>query len=131
MARPSYSDLVALSPEELHYDRNEEGISMGLLHFGLKDTILRKMIPIGSDDQWEKCVTIVMSNYVKCLDMVVWKESIDHIPHVYSLELGHQAPLSICYLSFRNTLGDVLTVDVKTIKQWLRQNILLLTSVLL
>lgn len=93
MARPSYSDLVALSREELHCDRNEEGISMeGLLHFGSKDTILRQMIPIDSEDQWEKYVTIVMSNDVKCLDLVVQKESIDPTSHGYSLELGHQAP---------------------------------------
>jgi len=93
MAPPSFSELVAWSREELHCDANEEDIAVeGLLHFGSKNTIFKRMISIGRKDQWKKYVTLVMSNDIKCLDLFVRKVSIDPTPHGYSPELGNPAP---------------------------------------
>jgi hypothetical protein len=65
MVQPSFTELVAWSWEELRCDANKEGIAVeGLLHFSLKDTILRQMISIGPEDQWENYVTLVMGNDV-------------------------------------------------------------------
>ena len=75
--RPSFSELVARAREELHCHANEESITVeGLLHFGSKDTILRRFILIGCEDEWDKYVKLVMRNELKCLDLVVRKVSI-------------------------------------------------------
>lgn len=91
--RSSLSELVARSREKLHWDANEEGIVVeGLLHFGLKETILRQMFSICCEDEWEDYVTLVMSNEVKCLDLFVQKVSIDPNLHRYSPKLGNSTP---------------------------------------
>ena len=108
--RPSFSELVARAREELHCHANEESITVeGLLHFGSKDTILRRLILIGCEDQWDKYVKLVMRNEFQCLDLVVRKVSIDPTPHGYSPELGDQAP-------FDPPLPD-LAVDVEEVPE--------------
>jgi len=48
--KPSFSELVARAPEELHCHRadDDDGIAVeGVLHLDSPPNILRKMIPIG------------------------------------------------------------------------------------
>jgi hypothetical protein len=110
--RSSLSELVAQSREKLHWDANEEGIVVeGLLHFGLKETILRHMFLICCEDEWEDYVTLVMSNEVKCLDLFVQKVSIDPNLHKHSPKLGNSALFDPLLLNVEVDVEDVPEVE--------------------
>ena len=61
--RPLFFELFGSARDELHCNSNEDVIAVeGVLRFGSKDTILRRMISIDCEDQWEKYVRSVMRN---------------------------------------------------------------------
>lgn len=83
--RPLFSELSGRARDELHCNSNEDAISIkGVLHYGKPGQCFRRLIPIASEDVWEKYVKTVMKTEFQCLDLVVRKLSIDHIPHAYS-----------------------------------------------
>jgi hypothetical protein len=60
--KPSFSELVARARKEVHC-HEDNGITVeGVLHLGSPPNLLRKMIPIGSTDQWEKYVRSAMKS---------------------------------------------------------------------
>jgi hypothetical protein len=60
--KPSFSELVARARKEVHC-HEDDGIAVeGVLHLGSPPNQLRKMIPIGSTDQWEKYVRSAMKS---------------------------------------------------------------------
>ena len=60
--KPSFSELVARAREELHCHR-DDGIAVeGVLYLGSPPNILRKIIPIGCVDQWEKYMRSAMKS---------------------------------------------------------------------
>lgn len=72
---PSFSEIFVRACDELHCNLNDPGTSFdGLLHYA----------PLaGSQDKWEKFIKTVMKNEFQCLDLVVWKLSIDLARHGY------------------------------------------------
>jgi hypothetical protein len=74
--RPLFSKLFGGAREELKCNSNEDAILVeGVLHHGRSGTILRWLVPIASEAQWDKYVKTVMKNEFQCLDLVVRKLS--------------------------------------------------------
>ena len=70
--RPSYSELIARAREELHCPGHDIDIVVeGVLHLGAPPNNLRRIIPIGSDNQWDNYVRSAMKSQLQCLDVVV------------------------------------------------------------
>jgi hypothetical protein len=87
--RLSFSEIFARACDEFHCNSNDPGISVeGLVHHGGSGIIFRRLISIGSEDDWVKYVKIVMKNEFQCLDLVVRKLSIDPVRHVCSPLVG-------------------------------------------
>ena len=88
--KPSFSELVAKTREELHcHGADDDGIAVeGVLHLGSSPNILRKMIPIGCADQWENYVRSAMKCQFQSLDVVVRWVLVDPIPHGFSPPMG-------------------------------------------
>jgi len=60
--KPSFSELVARTQEELHC-HGDDGIAVeGVLHLDFPPNILRKMTPIGCAGQWENYVRSAMKS---------------------------------------------------------------------
>jgi hypothetical protein len=89
--KPSFSELVARAWEEVHC-HGDDGIAVeGVLHLGSPPNLLRKMIPIGCADQWEKYVRSAMKSLFQSLDVVVRRVLVDPIPHGFSPPMAQQA----------------------------------------
>jgi hypothetical protein len=89
--RPLFSELLGSARDELKC--NEDDISVdGVLHYGKSGRIFRRLIPIGSEAQWDKYVNTVMKNEFQCLDLVVRKLSNNPTPHVYPPPTRHSPP---------------------------------------
>ena len=58
--KPSFCELVARAREDLHCHDDDCIVVEGVLHLGFPPNILRKMIPIGCANQWEKYVRSAM-----------------------------------------------------------------------
>ena len=83
--RPLFCELFARARDELKCNSNEDVILVeGVLHHGRLGIILRRLVPIASEAQWDKYVKTVMKNEFQCLDLVVQKLSNDPTPHGYS-----------------------------------------------
>jgi hypothetical protein len=100
--RPSFSQIFARACEETRCNLNDPGFSFeGLVCHVASETIFWRLLPISSEDDWVKYVNIVMTNQIRCLDLVVRKVSIDPLPPVrLSPELPNappcEAPLPDC-----------------------------------
>jgi hypothetical protein len=70
--RPSFGQIFARACEVIRCNLNDPSISIeGLLsHVGSR-TVFRRLISIGSEDDWVKYVKIVMTIVPPCLDVVV------------------------------------------------------------
>ena len=91
--RPLFSELFGRARDELKCNSNEDAILVeGVLHHGRSGTILRRLVPIASEAQWDKYVKTVMKNEFQCLDLVVRKLSNYPTPHGYSPPNGHSPP---------------------------------------
>ena len=83
--RPLFSELFGRARDELKCNSNEDAILVeGVLHHGKSGAILKRLVPITSEAQWDKYVKTVMKNEFQCLDLVVRKLSNDPTPHGYS-----------------------------------------------
>ena len=83
--RPLFSELFGRARDELKYNSNEDAILVeGVLHHGKLGTILRWLVPIASEAQWDKYAKTVIKNEFQCLDLVVRKLSNDPTPHGYA-----------------------------------------------
>jgi hypothetical protein len=82
--KPSFSELVAGAREEVHCHGDDGIVVEGVLHLGSPPNLLRKMIPIGCADQWEKYVRSAMKSQFQSLDVVVRRVVVDPIPHGFS-----------------------------------------------
>jgi hypothetical protein len=83
--RPLFSELFGRAHDELKCNSNEDAILVeGVLHHGRSGTILRRLVPIASEAQWDKYVKTVMKNEFQCLDLVVRKLSNNPTTHGYS-----------------------------------------------
>jgi hypothetical protein len=95
--RLSFSELLGRAHDELHWNSNEDAISVqGLLHYDKLDQTFRRLFPIASQGDWEKYVKTVMKNEFQCLDLVLQQLSINPIPHGYSRPNGHSPPMGSC-----------------------------------
>jgi hypothetical protein len=87
--RPLFSELVGSAHDELHFNSNDDISVEGVLHYGKSGRILRRLIPIAAEAQWDKYVKTVMKNEFQCLDLVVRKLSNNPSPRGYSPPSGH------------------------------------------
>jgi hypothetical protein len=78
--KSSFSELVARAREEVHCHEDDDIAVKGVLHLGFPPNLLRKMIPIGSADQWEKYVRSAMKSQFPRLDVAVRRVLVDLIP---------------------------------------------------
>jgi hypothetical protein len=70
--RPSFGELVARARKELHCHGDYDGIIvLGVLHLGPPPNIVRRMIPIGCEVEWEKYVRSAMKTQLQGLDVFV------------------------------------------------------------
>jgi hypothetical protein len=60
--KPSFSELVTRTQEEVHCHGDDDIAVEGVLHLGSPPNLLRKMIPIWCADQWEKYVRMAMKS---------------------------------------------------------------------
>ena len=61
--RPLFFELFDRARDELKCNSNENAILVeGVLHHSRSGTILRRLVPIASEAQWDKYVKIVMKN---------------------------------------------------------------------
>ena len=77
--RPCFGQIFARDCEEISCNLNDPGILIeGLLSHVASGAVFRRLIYIGSKDDWVKYVKIVMTIVLPCLDVVVRKLSFDH-----------------------------------------------------
>jgi len=70
--RPSFTELVARACEELNWHGNHDDIVVeGVLHLGAPPNILRRLIRVGSQNQWDNFVRSAMKSQLQCLDILV------------------------------------------------------------
>ena len=61
--RPLFCELFGRARDELKCNSNEDAILVeGVLHHGRSGTILRRLVSIASEAQWDKYVKTVMKN---------------------------------------------------------------------
>ena len=83
--RPSFSELIAGAREEIHCHRDVDGIDVdGVINLGAAPNILRRIIRIDSENQWDNYVRLAMKSQLQCLDVVVRPVFIDPTPHDYA-----------------------------------------------
>ena len=90
---PSFSELVARARDELHVPRDDDIAVEAELHLGSPLNMLRKVIPIVSQVQWEKYMRSALKSQFQSLDVVVRREVVDPIPHGFSPPMTEQAYL--------------------------------------
>ena len=91
--RALFCELFSRARDELKCNSNEDAILVeGLLHHGRSGTILRRLVLIASEAQWDKYIKTIMKNEFQCLDLVVRKLSNDPTPHGYSPPNVHSPP---------------------------------------
>jgi hypothetical protein len=88
--KPSFSELTTRAREEVHCYGDDDIIVEGVLHLGFPPNMLRKMIPIGCADQWDKYVRSAMKSQFQSLDVVVHRVLVDPIPLGLSPPMGEQ-----------------------------------------
>ena len=77
--RPSFDKLLARACEEIRWDINDPRISMqGLLSHITHGTVVRRLISITSEDDWEIYLRIVKTMVPPCLDVVIQKLPVSH-----------------------------------------------------
>ncbi|RCV21545.1 hypothetical protein SETIT_4G147800v2 [Setaria italica] len=89
--KPSFSELVARAPEELHCHGDDDIAVEGVLHLGSPLNIQRKMVPIRCADQWEKYVRMIMNGHSPSMEVVVCRVLVDPIPRRFSRPMGQRA----------------------------------------
>src|SRR5690348_2462199 len=64
--RPTFREMISRACEELNLNSNYEGMSVdGIYHIGQSDQIMSRLVPIKSEDAWEKYVNTMMKNEFK------------------------------------------------------------------
>jgi hypothetical protein len=106
--RPLFSELLGSARDELHFNSNDDISVEGVLHYGKSGRILRRLVPIASEAQWDKYVKTVMKNEFQCLDLVVRKLS--NNPHGLSLEPENLTPFEPPLPNHEVDLEDVVVV---------------------
>jgi hypothetical protein len=77
--RPSFDKIFARACEEISCDINDPRISIqGLLSHITYGTVVRRLISIGSEDDWVRYVRIVKTMLLPCLYVVVQPLSVTH-----------------------------------------------------
>ena len=77
-----FLSCVGRARDELKCNSNEDAILVErVLHHGRSGIILRRLVPIASEAQWDKYVKTVIKNEFQCLDLIVRKLSNDPTPH--------------------------------------------------
>jgi hypothetical protein len=70
--RPSLNEVISRAREELHCPRRDVDIVVeGVIHLGAPPNNLRRLIPIGSENQWDNYVRSALKSQLQCLDVVV------------------------------------------------------------
>jgi hypothetical protein len=89
--RPSFGQIFARACEEISCNLNDPSISIeGLWSHVASETIVQRLISIGSEDDWVKYVKIVKTIVSPCLDVVVRKLSFSYCDA--PVELSPQMP---------------------------------------
>lgn len=83
--KPSFSELVARAREEIYCHGDDDITVEGVLHLGCPPNLMRKVIPIGSNGEWENYVRSAMKSQFQSLDVVVGRVLPDPIHHGFSL----------------------------------------------
>jgi hypothetical protein len=77
--RPYFGQIFARACEEISCNINDPRISIqGLLSHITYGTVVRRLIPIASEDDWVRYVRIVKTIVPPCLDVVVRKLYVSH-----------------------------------------------------
>jgi hypothetical protein len=85
-------DMLSLLTRKVCLCYGDDGIIVeGVLHLGFPPNMLRKMIPIGCADQWDKYVRSAMKSQFQSLDVVVHRVLVDPIHLGLSPPMGEQA----------------------------------------
>ena len=110
--KPSFSELVARAREEIYCHGDDDITVEGVLHLGCPPNLMRKVIPIGSNGEWENYVRSAMKSQFQSLDVVVGRVLPDPIHHGFSLPLGEQpvadppAPEPVMDVQVASTVPD-------------------------
>lgn len=79
--RPTFIEFVSRVREELHHHGLDDNIVVeGVIHLGAPPNILRRIIPIHCENQWDNFVKSAMKSQLQCLDVVVRPTFIDPTP---------------------------------------------------
>jgi hypothetical protein len=95
--RPSLNEVISRTREELHCPRCDVDIVVeGVIHLGAPPNSLRRIIPIGSENQWDNYVRSALKSQLQCLDVVVRSllNARTQLPHTVS-RVGNETVRSL------------------------------------
>jgi hypothetical protein len=100
--RPSLNEVIGRAREELHCPGHDVDIVVeGVINIGAPPNNLRRIIPIGCENQWDNYVRLAMKSQLQCLDVVVRPllHGRSHQPHTISpvgqIDIGNNAVRSL------------------------------------
>lgn len=83
VGRPSLSDVFTKAKQKLGYHEDDDIAVDGVLNIGHPPNVIRRVIPIDSQLDWENYVTSAMKTQLQLMEVVVRRVVVDHLPEDY------------------------------------------------
>jgi hypothetical protein len=78
VGRPYLSDVFTKAKQKLGYHKDDNIADAGVLNISHPPNVIRHVIPIDSQLEWENFITSAMQTQLQLREVVVWRVVVDH-----------------------------------------------------